>query len=123
MTKAALCVLLVTVASAQKKPITLDALDEPEVPRAERSVVWAPDAGHFAFREEGKLMVFDVAARKSKQVAVIQDLASAASRRASSDGPFDWTNRRERVGGFEWFRDGKALLLSAGGDIFVVRSD
>jgi dipeptidyl-peptidase-4 len=123
MTKAALCVLLVTVASAQKKPITLDALDEPEAPRAERSLVWAPDGGHFAFREEGKLMVFDVAARKSKQVAVIRDLASAASRRSSGDGPFDWTNRRERVGGFEWFPDGKALLLSAGGDIFVVRAD
>ena len=123
MTKAALCVLLVTVASAQKRPITLDALDEPEAPRAERSVVWAPDGGHFAFREEGKLMVYDVTARKSKPIATIRDLASAASRAPFGDGPFDWTNRRERVGGLEWSPDGKALLLSAGGDIFLVRAD
>ena len=39
------------------------------------------------------------------------------------EGPTDWTNRRARVGGMQFSADGKTMLYTAGGDLFVIHTD
>lgn len=41
-------------------------------------------------------------------------------RSRDDDEPTDWTNRRARLGGMQWSDDGKSLLYTSGGDIFLI---
>ncbi len=119
MRKLALFVLLSAAASAQKKPVTLDALDDAPRRSGLAAIVWAPDGRSFAYRDGANLMVYSVSRNAARTVAAIRDLqASALS--APADEPFDWTNRRVRMDELQWSPDGKSLLASVGGDIFLV---
>jgi dipeptidyl-peptidase 4 len=120
MRKLALSLLLVSLAAAQKKPITLEALDGAPPAGETRAVVWAPDGNHFAFRQNGNLMIYDAAAKKSEALISLRALEASASKAPASDGPFDWTNRREHVGGIGWSHDGKLLLYAAGDSVFLI---
>jgi|SRR5579871_358255 len=110
------------LAIGAKKPITLDTLGEAPGARESRPV-WAPDGKRFAVRQNGNLVIYDAAAKKSKTLLSLGTLDAVAVKAPAGAGPFDWTNRRERTGGIEWSPDGKQLLDSADGDIFLVRVD
>ena len=98
LTTAALTFLSpVGTAFAQKKPITLDALQAWRN-NAARSTpgdpVWAPDGKTFVFTARGaSLKWFDVAAKKSHDVLDLITLDNAA---LSPPAPerFEWENRR-----------------------------
>src|SRR5579859_1572892 len=90
-------ILLVTIlfslsARAQKKPVTIDAITaERTVPRS-AAVQWAPDGKRFAWLEEKDLWLYNVPARREKQLVNLAELDAKAVKPASADVS-DWRNR------------------------------
>ena len=117
--------LLVTSAFGQKKPITLDSMNEGGRAggRGGAAVTWAPDGKTFAFRQGRGLRVYDPATRSSKELVAVDAMDAAAMNPPPGDGPFDWTNRRVRAGGLQFSSDGKELLYVGAGDLFLVHVD
>ena len=117
--------ILAASAFAQKKPITLETLNQ-----AGRgggggrggaaAATWAPDGKTFLFRQGRNLMVYDPAAKSSKQVIALDGIDAAAVSAPPEDHPMDWINRRAGRGGMQFSADGKELLYSSGGDIFLI---
>jgi dipeptidyl-peptidase-4 len=120
-----LFVLLASVASpvfAAKKPVTIDALVNAHASSAGHAtgqITWAPDGNRFVFSDEGKLFLYDVPTGKQREVVEFAVLDRTAVAAPPSTG-FDWTNRRVNENDVQWFADGKRLLVSASGDLFVV---
>ena len=132
MLKFTVCLLLVAPAFGQKKPITLESMNEggrggvPSGPgRGAGAATWAPDGKTFVFRQGRSLMIYDPATKSSKDLVAVDamDAAAAAMNPPPNDGPFDWTNRRVRAGGLQFSSDGKELLYASGGDLFLVHVD
>lgn len=109
---------------AQKKPITLDALEEasrlaPQGPG--NPVAWNADGTKFLYRQGRRLMVYDPSAKSSKELLDATELDAAAVKTASQDQqPFDWENRRVRDTPVQWSSTGNQILYSTGGDVFVI---
>jgi dipeptidyl-peptidase-4 len=125
MYKFVLFALLLPSAFAQKKPITLETLNQ-----AGRSggggrgffgATWAPHGKSFVTRAGRNLVVYDGATQKTRDLVATEAIDNAAVRsRDDEEGPVDWTNRRARLGGMQFSADGKSLLYTSGGDIFVI---
>ena len=115
-------VLLALVFSLQlmaaKKPVTVEAVFNAP-PSRFGSVTWAPDGERFIANERGELSVYDVRSGKSRDVIALEELEHAAVK-SPPPAVFDWTNRRVGEQDVQWFADGKRLLVSAGGDLFIV---
>ena len=109
---------LVPALFAAKKPVTIDALINAPSTR-HGAVTWAPDGTHFITNERGTLSLYDVRSGKARDVIALDKLESAAVK-VPAPVLFDWTNRRVFESAVQWFSDGKRLLVSAGGDLFVV---
>jgi dipeptidyl-peptidase-4 len=121
MRKCGLILLLAALgALAQKKPITLNALEERARGRG-GDVVWSPDAKSFAYRSEGSLMVYRTATHNPRAVVKISELSAAAMRSSGEPAAFDWTDRHQETNELQWTPDSGALLYEAGGDIFLVQ--
>ncbi len=110
---------------AQKKPITLETMEEaarlaPEGPG--NPVAWAPDGKHFLYRRGRELVIYDPATRSSKDLIDTSEMDSAAVRAAESESrPFDWENRRVRETPVQWSPAGDRILYSTGGDVFLIQ--
>src|SRR5262249_52500774 len=64
-------VLVVCASSlvAQKKPVTLDALArQPEARRGGVAYRWSPDGKQFVYQQSGRLMLYDIAERKAREL-------------------------------------------------------
>jgi dipeptidyl-peptidase 4 len=121
MSRTLLIVLLASSAFAQKKPITLETVAQAaRGGRGGVGAMWAPDGKTFAFRQQRELRIYDPGSRTSRQLLSTEDMDHAALNPPSEDGPFDWTNRRVGSAGLQWSADGKALLYSGGGDLFLI---
>jgi len=109
---------------AQKKPVTLEALEESgrAVREAPGPPIWAPDGQSFAFEQARELKLYTPSAKSTKTLLSLQGL-DAAALRPSDDGPAEWTDRRTNTGGIGWSADGKSLLYTANGDIFWIHAD
>ena len=115
-------ILLSLAALAQKKLVTIDAITaERNVPRS-APVQWAPDGRRFAWLEEKELWLYDVAARREKQLANLADLDAKAVKSAAADA-FDWRNRHLSKQLFAWSDSGKEILISTSGDLFLLHPD
>jgi dipeptidyl-peptidase-4 len=130
MPKFTVCLLLVASVFGQKRPITLDSMYEggrggaPSGPgRGAGAATWAPDGKTFVFRQGRSLMIYDPATRSARDLVAADAMDAAAINPPPGDGPFDWTNRRVRAGGLQLSSDGKELLYSGGGDVFLVHLD
>ena len=81
MRKIAVFLVLACAAFGQKKPVTLEALQDFRSTVA-RDVpgepVWAPDGKTFVYRQGRRLRLFDVAAKKSREVVDLSTLDAAA---------------------------------------------
>jgi dipeptidyl-peptidase-4 len=103
---------------AAKKPVTIDALVN--APRTHHgAITWAPDGGRFIVNERGTLSLYDVRTGKEREVIALDKLDKAAVK-PPEPPVFDWTNRRVDESDVQWFADGKRLLVSASGDLFIV---
>lgn len=118
-------VLLITVLTiptfAAKKPVTIDALLRGGAGRrgAGGPITWAPNGTQFLVNSRGALSLYDVPSGKQRDILSLEKLDKAAERIEPSP-VFDWTNRRVGESDSQWFSDNKRLLVSAGGDLFVV---
>ena len=116
--------LLLPSAFAQKKPITLETLNQGGRGgggRGSFGATWAPDGKSFITRAGRGLAVYDPATQKTRDLVSSEAIDNAALRsRDDEDGPVDWTNRRARLGGMQFSIDGKSLLYTSGGDIFLI---
>ena len=117
----ALCapLLLVPALLAQKKPITLETLQQAR--RFVPTPIWAPDGRSFAYIENRALWIYGPPGKTSKRLVGMEALDSAATP-SLRDEPESWTNRRARTGGLAWSRDGKSLLYGGRGDLFLIRA-
>jgi dipeptidyl-peptidase-4 len=121
--------LLAACAFAQKQPITLETLSAGGRGGGRGgagfagSPTWMPGGKSFVFRQAHSLMLYDPATKASKLLIDTTPIDAAAVNVPADDGPTDWTNRRARVGGMQLSGDGKAMLYSAGGDLFLIHTD
>jgi dipeptidyl-peptidase-4 len=130
MSKPVVFFLLITLAAAAgKKPITLETLNQSGRGGARDGAgvagppTWSPDGKTFVFRQGRTLMIYDPATRTSKSLLDTTSIDAAAMTPPAADGPVDWTNRRTRLGGMSFSADGKQLLFTAGGDLFLIHID
>ncbi|MGD0201498.1 MAG: S9 family peptidase [Bryobacteraceae bacterium] len=110
--------LVASAFAAEKKPVTLEAVAAQPQPPVPAAPVWAPDGSRFAYVEDGKVWLYDIAAR-SKQALVSLDRLDAAATQGAPPERFGFANRHVREQTIQWFPSGRELLLSAGGDLFV----
>jgi dipeptidyl-peptidase-4 len=112
-----------TLAFAQKKPVTLDDVAAPPPSgRAGAAPAWSPDGASFAYTEQNKIMLYDLAAKNARELAPLDQLQKAA-KPAPKPERYEWENRRVRDENVQWFPSGKKLLIAAGGDLFIWRLD
>jgi dipeptidyl-peptidase 4 len=116
-------VLLVAPAAAQKKPVTLDTLNEIARERRSFAATWSPDGKSFVYKEDNKIYLFDCATRKSKELISTDAIEAAAVKPSPDNRPFEWENRNAEEGGLEWASNGKELLYTTGGDLFLIHVD
>ncbi len=113
-----ICVLF---AAEQKKPVTLDAVFASGMGRMARGAgapVWAPDGKQFVFQQGGKLSLYDVASKQRTELVSFSAFTAAAAKMPEPER-FGWQNRGVREQRIQWFPNGRDLLISAGGDLFV----
>ena len=116
-----LLLLIPVAATAQKKPITLDVIAGSARPlSAGGSPVWAPDGKSFVYQQGGKVWLYEMAAKKARELFSLDELAKSAVKPPPRER-FDWENRRVREETLQWARSGKELLVFTGGDIFIWR--
>ncbi len=115
-----LSVLSVTGAWAAKKPVTIDALmRQGGGRRGGGPITWAPNGTQFVVNNHGTLSLYDIPSGKTRELVAMDKLDKAAEPEPAQP-IFDWTNRRVGESDIQWFADNKRLLVSAGGDLFVV---
>jgi dipeptidyl-peptidase-4 len=100
-----------------RRPVDLDAVMRPQGAEPS-SVEWSPDGQRFAWVEKNTIRLRDLAGAEREVVSRLKLEESASSVAAAR--AFDWTNRRARPKTLQWTPDGKALLVLAGGDLFLV---
>jgi len=114
-------------AFAQRKPVTLDALNEwrgTAFNRARQTPsdpVWAPDGKSFAYRQGNALRLYAVDARTSHEIVSLSTLNAAAVDPTQPDR-MQWENRRVDESPVQWFASGERLLVAAQGDLFLVNA-
>jgi dipeptidyl-peptidase-4 len=114
-------ILALTPLAAQKKPVTIEAVvSQPAALRFEP--YWSPDGKRFAYRESGKLYLYDVAARRATEILTWKALEDAATP-VPEPTAFDWENRRVTEQPVQWASDSRTLLALAAGDVFLVNLD
>ncbi len=122
MRKIILFAFFALVASGQKKPVTLEALNEWRG-NAVRDVpgdpVWAPDGKTFVFRQGKKLKLYEVAAKRAIDVVDLDPMDAAAIHPPTAER-YEWENRRVDAAALQWDPAGRELLYYADGDLFLV---
>jgi dipeptidyl-peptidase-4 len=116
--------LALSLVAADKKAVTVDDMTAGRRGGGSRGVnpIWAPDDKRFAFIDDKKLMVFDIASKLRRELLPLSELDKAAVKVPDAD-VFDWTNRRVSEAPIQWFNSGDRLLVVQEGDIFVVHLD
>ena len=115
---AVLAVACWSPAAAQKKPVTLESLPGARS-RAGIAAVWSPAGDRFVYTEGDTLHLLDCPSGKDSDIIRLSRLRSAAVKTPEPE-IFDWTNRRVAAEPIQWFPSGKELLVSEGGDLFIV---
>lgn len=82
-------------------------------------ITWAPNGTQFVVNNRGTLSLYDIPSGKARELVSMDKLDKAAEPEPAQP-IFDWTNRRVGESDIQWFADNKRLLVSAGGDLFVV---
>lgn len=109
---------LLIAQSTAKKPVTIDDLVGRH-PTRPITPAWSPDGKAFVYEEHGSVYLFAVSDRKAKEWFKPERLEALAVKPAKPQ-EFGWQNRRVSSASYQWFPGSKDLLVSAGGDLFIV---
>ena len=120
MWRTALLLFALAALGAEKKPVTIEALYSGPRERPAPSLEWAPDGRRFAYEQDKAIWVYDVPSADKKQVLALDKLKPVAAPEAEA---FDWQNRRVAEKSFQWSRSGHEMLVSSGGDLFLLHLD
>ncbi len=105
--------------AAEKKPVTIQNMPAPaRVP----SITWAPDGKRFAWMDDKAIYQYDVAIKRRKQPLALGPLEERAVKPPKQEG-VDWQNRRVSEQGFQWSATGQEMLISLGGDLFLLHTE
>ncbi len=119
-----LFLLTVATAFAQKKPVTLQALEEVAglTPTGARGgpVAWSPDGTRFLYRQGTKLMKFEAATQTSTELLDAATLPAAKDTPLQAPQPFEWENRRVTESPVQWSSKGDKILYATGGEMFLI---
>ncbi len=107
-------------AQQKKKPVTVADITSMRRMDMAGQPVWAPDGKTFVYRQGGALMLYTILTRDAREVAKMEPMNSAAAK-VPAAVRFDWENRGVREESMQWFPEGNQLLISAGGDLFILR--
>ncbi|MGO9230661.1 MAG: DPP IV N-terminal domain-containing protein [Bryobacteraceae bacterium] len=121
----ALVLLLASLAFAQRKPITLETLSQAaRVGRGSPAPeLWMPDGKKFLARQDNRLSLYDCVSRQSTTVLALDPLDAAAVAPPADNGATDWINRRAGVSPMQLSANGKELLYTTRGDVFLIHLD
>jgi dipeptidyl-peptidase-4 len=115
-------VLVTALLPAQKKPVTLESLQEGGMRGGGAMFapgrVWHPQGGRFVWIEGSKLMQWSTDSQEAKELFSIdplEKLAVAVERPKAAN----WEDRRVQDERIQWSADGKRLLLLLHGDLFL----
>ena len=111
-------VCTLTITAGQRRPVAVDDLGTKPLTNPV-SPVWSPDEHQFAYIDHGNLFVFDIRSQTRRELLPMKQLEEAAAKAPEPD-LFDWTNRRVTEAPLQWFSSNDRLLVSAGGDLFLV---
>lgn len=116
-----LAFLLLPHCEAGKKPVTIEAVTSVKA-RDVGPAIWAPDGKRFVYREAGKLYLWDIPARTSRELISL-DVLEKAARRPQAGRAMKWENRRVSEQPIQWASSGRDLLVTASGDLFLLSLD
>ena len=106
-------------AHAQKKPVTIEAITAEKHVTGFEPVQWAPNGTRFAWLEKKELRLYDIASGHEQTLLNLADLESEAVKPPAAES-FDWKNRHVSEQSFAWSQGGKEILISSGGDLFLL---
>ena len=109
------------LSAAEKRPVTAADIVSPEDGVSD-SIRWAPDSSRFVISENGAVSVYRVRTASKHEVISISRLERAAAKTTAHETA-DWVDRHTAESTVQWFADSKRLLVSAGGDLFIVDAD
>lgn len=122
MQKTVVFLFFVGAAFGQKKPFTLQALQEWRSTAA-RDVpgdpVWAPDGKTFVYRQGKRLKLYEVTAQRSRDVVDLSALDALAENPPPAEH-YEWENRRVDESTLQWAPQGGEVLYYSGGDLFQI---
>jgi putative hemolysin len=121
MRKLLIFIIFALAVSGQRKPVTLDSLNQlrGRVREVPGEPVWAPDGKTFAYRQGQKLMLYDLSEKRTREVISLEPLDEAAVKTPRSES-YDWENRRVSEAPLQWDSTGSELLYLSGGDLFLI---
>lgn len=118
----ALAVFTALCVYGQKKPVTLETLNEyrGSTPRGlPGEPVWAPDGKTFLFRQRSALRLYELAKKQARDLVDLAPLDAAATTPPSAER-YEWENRRVDEESLQWDAAGKQVLYFSDGDIFLI---
>jgi dipeptidyl-peptidase-4 len=106
-------------AAGIKKPITVHDLIGEQTPAAPQPM-WRPDGKAFAYRDKGKILLYDIGSLRATEWFDVDALEKNKDLRPSDDRVFSWQNRRVSTSGIQWFADCSAMLVPVKGGLYVM---
>ncbi len=114
-------VALPLLATAQKRPVSLDDVTATHAARGGSGpITWAPDGKSFAFQEQNSIWQYDVRSKLKKEIVSLVVLRQNAVK-APLAGAFDWQNWRVSEASYQWSSSSEQMLIEAEGDLFLVK--
>ena len=117
-----LALLLVLPLAGQKKPVTIEALTSGPRTRSAPAVVWAPDGKRFAYRESGRIWLYDVPSGRRRELITLSTFQTKAVLLPAPETT-DWRNRRVGEQTLQWSASGREMLVLESGDLFLLHVD
>lgn len=119
-----LIVLLAGIpAVAAKKPISVHDVYAHGIEDRAPNAIWRPDGAAFAYIENGRLWLYDVASHHAREWARIDDFARDGAELSHSGAAFTWQNRRVDRSGPQWFPNNRLLLPTNAGLFILMPGD
>ncbi len=119
----ALCAISAAAApwssAAQKKPVTLEAIEAAKTEPKRGAPIWSPDGKSLVYLQGDDVWLYDVASRSERQLVWLKKFESLATP-PTPELQFPFEDRYIEEPAVQWAPDSRGLLINAGGDVFLL---